>query len=360
MSRPVPPRDRSGNQDLYLERTRAPPRTPADSLRRRLDPRGAVVSKPKQIRLAINLLASGRHNASWKTLPDPAGLSTDIDVFIRIARTAERGLLDGIFLADNYAGPGRGVVQAAVPGAVARRAAGRAGHPHQQHRPRPDRPGAVRRPGHARPRDRQPGPRQQGPGRLEHHHQPARALAADPRRRRRAGPVGQVRQGRRVRDRGDPAVGLAAARGDRGRRGHLHLRRRGAAAAGRVPGRLLPRGRRARRRRRLPGPAAGAAAGGRVRVEQAVRLQVGRRAVHQPLGEAVGAGVLHRRQAVRGAEVAARPGRAAGRARRLPRPRRDRGRGPAAQGRPRRPARPGVPEGLAGGAARRRRRPTWT
>jgi FMN-dependent oxidoreductase (nitrilotriacetate monooxygenase family) len=62
------------------------------------------VSKPKQIRLAINLLASGRHNASWKTLDDPAGLSTDIDVFVRIAETAERGLLDGIFLADNYAG----------------------------------------------------------------------------------------------------------------------------------------------------------------------------------------------------------------------------------------------------------------
>jgi len=58
----------------------------------------------KQIRLAINLLASGRHNASWKTLADPASLSTDIDVFLRIARTAERGLLDGIFLADNYAG----------------------------------------------------------------------------------------------------------------------------------------------------------------------------------------------------------------------------------------------------------------
>jgi FMN-dependent oxidoreductase (nitrilotriacetate monooxygenase family) len=62
------------------------------------------VPQPKQIRLAINLLASGRHNASWKTLDDPAGLSTDIDVFLQIARTAERGLLDGIFLADNYAG----------------------------------------------------------------------------------------------------------------------------------------------------------------------------------------------------------------------------------------------------------------
>jgi FMN-dependent oxidoreductase (nitrilotriacetate monooxygenase family) len=62
------------------------------------------VSSPKQIRLAINLLASGRHNGSWKTLDEPAGLSTDIDAFVAIARTAERGLLDGIFLADNYAG----------------------------------------------------------------------------------------------------------------------------------------------------------------------------------------------------------------------------------------------------------------
>jgi alkanesulfonate monooxygenase SsuD/methylene tetrahydromethanopterin reductase-like flavin-dependent oxidoreductase (luciferase family) len=31
-------------------------------------------------------------------------LSTDIGHFVRIAQTAERGLLDGIFLADNYAG----------------------------------------------------------------------------------------------------------------------------------------------------------------------------------------------------------------------------------------------------------------
>jgi FMN-dependent oxidoreductase (nitrilotriacetate monooxygenase family) len=62
------------------------------------------VSKPKQIRLAINLLASGRHNASWKTLDHPESLPTDIDAFLEIARTAERGLLDGIFLADNYAG----------------------------------------------------------------------------------------------------------------------------------------------------------------------------------------------------------------------------------------------------------------
>jgi FMN-dependent oxidoreductase (nitrilotriacetate monooxygenase family) len=60
--------------------------------------------EPKQIRLAINLLASGRHNASWKTLDHPETLPADIDVFVQIAKTAERGLLDGVFLADNYAG----------------------------------------------------------------------------------------------------------------------------------------------------------------------------------------------------------------------------------------------------------------
>jgi FMN-dependent oxidoreductase (nitrilotriacetate monooxygenase family) len=85
--------------------------------------------RPKQIRLAINLLASGRHNASWKTLEEPASLSTDIDVFVQIAETAERGLLDGIFLADNYAGlteeayvrPWRAISPGVLLGALAAR-----------------------------------------------------------------------------------------------------------------------------------------------------------------------------------------------------------------------------------------------
>lgn len=62
------------------------------------------MSEPRQIRLAINLLATGRHNASWKTLDDPKGIATDIDSFVKIAKTAERGLLDGIFLADSHGG----------------------------------------------------------------------------------------------------------------------------------------------------------------------------------------------------------------------------------------------------------------
>ena len=64
------------------------------------------MAKKKPLHLAINLLATGRHNASWKTLPHPEKLSTDIDTFIEIAKIAERGKLDGIFLADGHAGVG--------------------------------------------------------------------------------------------------------------------------------------------------------------------------------------------------------------------------------------------------------------
>jgi FMN-dependent oxidoreductase (nitrilotriacetate monooxygenase family) len=64
------------------------------------------MANQKQLHLAINLLATGRHNASWKTLPNPEKLSTDIDTFIEIAKIAERGKLDGIFLADGHAGVG--------------------------------------------------------------------------------------------------------------------------------------------------------------------------------------------------------------------------------------------------------------
>ncbi|MEH3144361.1 MAG: NtaA/DmoA family FMN-dependent monooxygenase [Methylobacterium frigidaeris] len=64
----------------------------------------------KPVRLGVNVLASGRHDAAWKTLPDPASVSTDIDAFLRIARTAERGKIDALFLAD---GPG-GLVEEAL------------------------------------------------------------------------------------------------------------------------------------------------------------------------------------------------------------------------------------------------------
>ena len=62
------------------------------------------MSANKQIRLGVNVLASGRHDAAWKTLPNPETLSTDIDAFVAIAQTAERGLIDAIFLADTAGG----------------------------------------------------------------------------------------------------------------------------------------------------------------------------------------------------------------------------------------------------------------
>lgn len=58
----------------------------------------------RQVRLGINVLASGRHDAAWKTLPDARDLSTDIDAFVRIAKIAERGRIDALFLADNPGG----------------------------------------------------------------------------------------------------------------------------------------------------------------------------------------------------------------------------------------------------------------
>ncbi|PZO66604.1 MAG: hypothetical protein DI498_06795 [Paracoccus denitrificans] len=63
----------------------------------------------RPVRLGVNVLASGRHDAAWKTLPDATTLSTDIDAFTRIAKVAERGRIDALFLAD---GPG-GLVEEA-------------------------------------------------------------------------------------------------------------------------------------------------------------------------------------------------------------------------------------------------------
>ncbi|GHT81402.1 nitrilotriacetate monooxygenase [Betaproteobacteria bacterium] len=62
------------------------------------------MSNLKQVHLGVNVLASGRHDAAWKTLPHPEKLPTDIDTFIRIAQIAERGKIDALFLAENAGG----------------------------------------------------------------------------------------------------------------------------------------------------------------------------------------------------------------------------------------------------------------
>lgn len=62
------------------------------------------MSPAKPVRLAVNLHASGRHDAAWKTLPHPASLPTNIDEFVRIAHIAEAGGFDALFLADSPGG----------------------------------------------------------------------------------------------------------------------------------------------------------------------------------------------------------------------------------------------------------------
>jgi alkanesulfonate monooxygenase SsuD/methylene tetrahydromethanopterin reductase-like flavin-dependent oxidoreductase (luciferase family) len=57
---------------------------------------------PRQIRLNLNLQTAGRHDAAWKRLGDTSELVTDVDYYVNIARLAERGKLDAIFLADSH------------------------------------------------------------------------------------------------------------------------------------------------------------------------------------------------------------------------------------------------------------------
>lgn len=54
---------------------------------------------PRQIRLNLNLQTAGRHDAAWKRFGDTSELVTDVDYYVSIAKLAERGKLDAIFLA---------------------------------------------------------------------------------------------------------------------------------------------------------------------------------------------------------------------------------------------------------------------
>ncbi|MDV3124988.1 NtaA/DmoA family FMN-dependent monooxygenase [Mycobacterium sp. 21AC1] len=57
---------------------------------------------PTQLHLNLNLLATGRHDQAWRTVP---GKVTPVDVshFREIAQIAERGRFDSLFLADSLA-----------------------------------------------------------------------------------------------------------------------------------------------------------------------------------------------------------------------------------------------------------------
>lgn len=55
---------------------------------------------PKQVRLCLNLQATGRHDAAWKTLPPTSDWLSGIDYYLEIARLAEVARFDAIFIAD--------------------------------------------------------------------------------------------------------------------------------------------------------------------------------------------------------------------------------------------------------------------
>ncbi|MFC4101546.1 LLM class flavin-dependent oxidoreductase [Paenibacillus xanthanilyticus] len=61
------------------------------------------MTKRNQMKLSAYLVGTGMHAASWR-LPDALpGASIDIDYYVRLAKTAERGAFDFVFLADSLA-----------------------------------------------------------------------------------------------------------------------------------------------------------------------------------------------------------------------------------------------------------------
>jgi alkanesulfonate monooxygenase SsuD/methylene tetrahydromethanopterin reductase-like flavin-dependent oxidoreductase (luciferase family) len=56
----------------------------------------------RQIRLNLNLQTAGRHDAAWKTQSETDHLASDADWYVQVAKLAEKGRLDAIFLADSH------------------------------------------------------------------------------------------------------------------------------------------------------------------------------------------------------------------------------------------------------------------
>jgi FMN-dependent oxidoreductase (nitrilotriacetate monooxygenase family) len=56
----------------------------------------------RQLHLNVNITNIGRHPSAWRFLDDPAAF-VDVDFYQRIARVAERGTFDAVFLSDGVA-----------------------------------------------------------------------------------------------------------------------------------------------------------------------------------------------------------------------------------------------------------------
>ncbi|GIF26611.1 FMN-dependent oxidoreductase (nitrilotriacetate monooxygenase family) [Actinoplanes tereljensis] len=63
------------------------------------------MSSERQLHLNTNILNAGKHEAAWRIQDDPRGI-INIEYYRNIARIAERGTFDAVFLADGPALPG--------------------------------------------------------------------------------------------------------------------------------------------------------------------------------------------------------------------------------------------------------------
>jgi FMN-dependent oxidoreductase (nitrilotriacetate monooxygenase family) len=57
----------------------------------------------RQLRLNAFLMSTGHHEASWRLAESDPTSNTDVAHFVRLAQTAERGLMDSVFFADSPA-----------------------------------------------------------------------------------------------------------------------------------------------------------------------------------------------------------------------------------------------------------------
>lgn len=70
----------------------------------------------RQLKINLTLHAYGFHDTAWRAVPgDPARLY-DLEHFVRLAATAERGLLDSVFIADSLFADPRGLAHCASSG----------------------------------------------------------------------------------------------------------------------------------------------------------------------------------------------------------------------------------------------------
>src|SRR3954466_8787000 len=56
----------------------------------------------RELHLNVNITATGRHPGAWRVQDDPASF-VDVEFFRNIARIAERGTFDALFLSDGVA-----------------------------------------------------------------------------------------------------------------------------------------------------------------------------------------------------------------------------------------------------------------